>query len=169
MKEAVPNWFFPGTSREKAREVLKDTPEGTFLVYENVNYFSLAVTVNGSLQAFKVLRDGAGKYFLWVLKFNSINELVDYHRTSSVSRTDTVYLKISVRALQSERKFQSLCQPTVKAMYDFKPQEAGELGFIEGDVIQVLEKTDENWWRGKLNGKEGIFPVPYVQVIEQEV
>ncbi|KAJ8357592.1 hypothetical protein SKAU_G00203860 [Synaphobranchus kaupii] len=40
-------------------------------------------------QHFKVLRDGAGKYFLWVVKFNSLNELVDYHRSTSVSRNPT--------------------------------------------------------------------------------
>ena len=47
----------------------------------------------GGVQHFKVLRDGAGKYFLWVVKFTSLNQLVDYHRTSSVSRTQTIYLK----------------------------------------------------------------------------
>lgn len=47
----------------------------------------------GGVQHFKVLRDGAGKYFLWVVKFSSLNQLVDYHRTSSVSRTQTIYLK----------------------------------------------------------------------------
>ena len=47
----------------------------------------------GGVQHFKVLRDGAGKYFLWVVKFNSLNQLVDYHRTSSVSRSQTIYLK----------------------------------------------------------------------------
>ena len=45
------------------------------------------------IQHFKVLRDGGGKYFLWVTKFNSLNELVDYHRTSSVSRTHTILFK----------------------------------------------------------------------------
>ena len=45
------------------------------------------------MQHFKVLRDGAGKYFLWVVKFSSLNQLVDYHRTSSVSRTQTICLR----------------------------------------------------------------------------
>ena len=45
------------------------------------------------VQHFKVLRDGAGKYFLWVVKFSSLNELVKYHRTSSVSRTQTICLR----------------------------------------------------------------------------
>ena len=45
------------------------------------------------VQHFKVLRDQNGKFFLWVVKFNSLNELVDYHRTSSVSRNQDVKLK----------------------------------------------------------------------------
>ena len=50
-----------------------------------------------SVQHFKVLRDGAGKYFMWVVKFDSLNELVQYHRTSSVSRSQTIYLQDMVR------------------------------------------------------------------------
>lgn len=45
------------------------------------------------VQHFKVLRDAAGKFFLWVVKFNSLNELVEYHRTASVSRSQDVKLK----------------------------------------------------------------------------
>lgn len=45
------------------------------------------------VQHFKVLRDAAGKFFLWVVKFNSLNELVEYHRTSSVSRSQNVMLR----------------------------------------------------------------------------
>ena len=48
---------------------------------------------NNQVQHFKVLRDGAGKYFLWVVKFNSLNQLVEYHRAASVSRSETIYLK----------------------------------------------------------------------------
>ena len=55
--------------------------------------FQISVKLEGKVQHFKILRDGAGKYFLWVVKFNSLNQLVDYHRTASVSRTQTIYLK----------------------------------------------------------------------------
>jgi growth factor receptor-binding protein 2 len=53
-----------------------------------------------AVQHFKVLRDGAGKYFLWVVKFNSLNELVDYHRTSSVSRTQQIFLRDMTKVLK---------------------------------------------------------------------
>lgn len=55
--------------------------------------FSLSVLFAGQVQHFKVLRDGAGKYFLWVQKFSSLNELIEYHRKTSVSRTQTIYLR----------------------------------------------------------------------------
>lgn len=45
------------------------------------------------IQHFKVLRDTQGKFFLWVKKFNSLNELIDYHRTATVSRSHDVKLK----------------------------------------------------------------------------
>ena len=45
------------------------------------------------VQHFKVLRDAQGKFFLWVVKFNSLNELVEYHRTASVSRSQEVRLR----------------------------------------------------------------------------
>jgi growth factor receptor-binding protein 2 len=34
-----------------------------------------------------------GKYFLWVVKFDSINELIEYHRTTSVNRGQNLLLK----------------------------------------------------------------------------
>lgn len=45
------------------------------------------------VQHFKVLRDAQGKFFLWVVKFSSLNELVEYHRTASVSRSQDVKLR----------------------------------------------------------------------------
>lgn len=40
--------------------------------------------------------------------------------------------------------------------------EVGELSFNKGDTIKVLEKVDENWSRGKMGTKVGIFPVNFV-------
>ena len=52
---------------------------------------------------------------------------------------------------------------TVIAAFDFEPQEDGELRLRKGDVITVLDKSDQNWWRGTCKGQEGMFPVPYVK------
>lgn len=55
-------------------------------------------------------------------------------------------------------------QPCCTALYDFDPETPGELGFKENDVITLLNKIDENWFEGSVNGRTGYFPVSYVRV-----
>uniref|UniRef100_A0A803V5C3 Growth factor receptor bound protein 2 n=1 Tax=Ficedula albicollis TaxID=59894 RepID=A0A803V5C3_FICAL len=90
-------WFFGKIPRAKAEEMLgKQRHDGAFLIRESESApgdFSLSVKFGNDVQHFKVLRDGAGKYFLWVVKFNSLNELVDYHRSTSVSRNQQIFLR----------------------------------------------------------------------------
>lgn len=35
-----------------------------------------------------------------------------------------------------------------------------------GDVIEVLGEEEEGWWRGMLNGREGVFPSNFVVEIK---
>ena len=55
------------------------------------------------VQHFKILRDGMGKYFLWAVKFDSINELVEYHRRASVNHGQNLVLKDMIGSTQSEQ------------------------------------------------------------------
>ena len=48
---------------------------------------------DNNVQHFKILRDGAGKYFLWLVKFDSINALVSHHRKNSVSKEQRILLR----------------------------------------------------------------------------
>jgi hypothetical protein len=45
-------------------------------------------------------------------------------------------------------------------LYDFDAQADGDLSFKTGDRIEIVEKTAsaEDWWTGKLNGQQGVFP-----------
>ncbi|KAL5535090.1 HOB1 [Sanghuangporus sanghuang] len=53
----------------------------------------------------------------------------------------------------------------VVALYDFTAQAEGDLEFKTGDRIEVVKRTEsiEDWWTGRLNGREGVFPGNYVQ------
>eukprot|EP00043_Microstomoeca_roanoka_P009515 m.90831 g.90831 ORF g.90831 m.90831 type:complete len:264 (+) comp14605_c0_seq2:284-1075(+) len=93
-------WFHGRISREESERILMNvSDDGAFLFRESWTTpggFSLSVRVNNKLgvhvQHFKILRDDVGKYFLWVTKFNSLNELINYHKTSSVSRGEEIFL-----------------------------------------------------------------------------
>ncbi|XP_074847457.1 CD2-associated protein isoform X2 [Carettochelys insculpta] len=56
-----------------------------------------------------------------------------------------------------------------RALLTFEGSNEGELGFKEGDVIQITSKDigEQGWWKGELNGKEGTFP-DYFTVLTQE-
>ncbi|CAE6423993.1 unnamed protein product [Rhizoctonia solani] len=53
------------------------------------------------------------------------------------------------------------------ALFDFIAQESGDLSFNKGDIITVMKKTNstDDWWTGKLNGKQGIFPANFTEVV----
>ncbi|KAK6494119.1 SH3 domain-containing protein 19 [Huso huso] len=50
-----------------------------------------------------------------------------------------------------------------EAFYDFAGQTNEDLSFFKGDRILITEKVDSDWYRGRLNGKEGIFPAVFVE------
>ncbi len=50
----------------------------------------------------------------------------------------------------------------VQALYDFTPQEPGELEFKRGDVITVTDRSDQHWWTGEIGARRGLFPATYV-------
>jgi len=53
------------------------------------------------------------------------------------------------------------------ALYNFDAVESGDLSFTKGQVITITQKTDktDDWWTGKLEGKEGVFPANFVEVV----
>ncbi|CAH1794711.1 unnamed protein product [Owenia fusiformis] len=161
-------WYLGKISRNEAERLLLEhnasqaltQPDGAFLVRPSESTpgdFSLSVKFGDTVQHFKVLRDNGGKYFLWVVKFNSLNGLVEYHRTSSVSRNQQIFLKDMV-----------IEKPMVVAQFDFNADEADELTFKRGDLITVLDQNDNNWWMGEIKDmygqtQKGLFPKTYVQ------
>lgn len=233
----MPGWFKENASRSSAEDLLRNRDVGAFVIrgcQSSPNDFSISVKHENDVQHFKVMRDNKGQYFLWSEKFTSLNKLVEFYKTMSISKTREIYLNDGSRdsrspttaqtkrgslpeqrtvaaeaatprrasdqphsqlvkklgleerahtightgrsspvrsGFASHRTSETLPLPQkvsavqVRAMYDFTAEEDDELGFRAGDVIEVLDRSDASWWKGKLRGKSGLFPANYTMVL----
>uniref|UniRef100_A0A2K5V6C0 Spermatogenesis associated 13 n=1 Tax=Macaca fascicularis TaxID=9541 RepID=A0A2K5V6C0_MACFA len=56
-----------------------------------------------------------------------------------------------------------------EALWDHVTMDDQELGFKAGDVIQVLEASNKDWWWGRSEDKEAWFPASFVRLrVNQE-
>lgn len=149
-------WFAGSIPRIEAEKTLLTQPfDGAFLVRNSESSpedFSLSVKFRNTVQHFRIY-DHAGGYYL--LKFFSVNELIDYHRKSSVSLGQDLYLKDALPAP---------AETTATALYNFTKEVEDELTIEKGQKIIVLDDTDQNWWKGRIGDQEGVFPASYVKV-----
>ncbi|KAF7666109.1 hypothetical protein LDENG_00118590 [Lucifuga dentata] len=56
--------------------------------------------------------------------------------------------------------------PWCVARFDFEGEHSDELSFSEGDVIQLKAYVGQDWARGQIGDFTGIFPLNFVEVIE---
>ncbi|KFW84492.1 GRB2-related adapter protein [Manacus vitellinus] len=160
-----PRWYAGRISRQLAeKQLLKRNHVGAFLIRDSESTpgeFSISVNYGKHVQHFKVLRERNGKYFLWEEKFNSLNELVDFYRMTTIAKEQQIFLR-------DEEQSQEVGRPRfVQAQFDFPAHEGSQLPFLRGDIIEVLDCPDPNWWQGKIYGRVGFFPRNYVHPLRK--
>ncbi|XP_056597186.1 SH3 and cysteine-rich domain-containing protein 2-like [Triplophysa dalaica] len=52
---------------------------------------------------------------------------------------------------------------TYVVLYKFIPQEQNDLELHPGDRVQVIDDSNEEWWKGKCGERVGFFPANFVQ------
>jgi len=57
----------------------------------------------------------------------------------------------------------------VRARWAFNAEREGELSMAAGDVLSITDKTSQNWWMAELNGKRGVIPANYIEVLAEQV
>ncbi|XP_035300202.1 intersectin-1 isoform X2 [Cricetulus griseus] len=70
--------------------------------------------------------------------------------------------KITPTELPKSAALPAVCQ--VIGMYDYTAQNDDELAFSKGQIINVLNKEDPDWWKGEVSGQVGLFPSNYVKL-----
>lgn len=89
-------------------------------------------------------------------------------QSSSTSKSNNS--KDTAIATTTDTKDKPVEQAT--AMFNFVPDQPGDLGFRKGDIITIIQRSDsaEDWWLGRLQAADGTwsqgsFPSNYVKLI----
>ncbi|XP_019745492.1 GRB2-related adapter protein 2-like isoform X3 [Hippocampus comes] len=93
----APGWFQENATRGAAEQILSTKPIGDFVIrgcQSSPGNFSISVKHECDVQHFKVIRDERGHYFLWAERFTSLNKLVDFYKTTSISKTTSIFLNV---------------------------------------------------------------------------
>ncbi|KAG1655700.1 CD2-associated protein [Nymphon striatum] len=118
-----------------------------------------------------IFKDGA-------IKLKSTNELSPDDKTQTGRSTPSV---IAVSSMDIELLVQQIyhqiqdppklppkpAREQAVALYPYEALLEDELNLTEGDIITVLSKDveDHGWWKGEVNGKFGLFPDNFVELI----
>ncbi|RXW17423.1 hypothetical protein EST38_g8449 [Candolleomyces aberdarensis] len=99
-----------------------------------------------------------------LISLNDPNPFTSHTRTSSLS-TGRQYSYDSQDFPRTRSQPDSAVQAV--ALYKFDAVESGDLSFDKGDVISIVKKSDstDDWWTGKVHGREGIFPANFVELV----
>uniref|UniRef100_A0A673M021 GRB2 related adaptor protein b n=1 Tax=Sinocyclocheilus rhinocerous TaxID=307959 RepID=A0A673M021_9TELE len=155
-------WFVGGISRQAAENRLRPLDCGAFLIRESESTpgeFSVSVRSDTPLQmkpAFTGLYRTPQTCMLHIL-CSLLRLLVDFYKINSIAKERTVFLKEPEGSLARPRH--------AHALFDFTSNHATHLRFLRGDVIDLLDCSDAQCWRGRCRGRVGVFPPEYVQPI----
>jgi len=53
--------------------------------------------------------------------------------------------------------------------YNENGEDPKDLTFAAGDTIEIIEETNADWWTGRVDGRQGLFPSTYVEKLPRAV
>ncbi|CAB1316140.1 unnamed protein product, partial [Coregonus sp. 'balchen'] len=162
-----------GTETTRIREVAfeKDPsePMGVTLKFNGKQKCTVARILHGGM----IHRQGSlheGDEIAEINGTSVANQSVDQLQKILANTNGVVTMKI----IPNQPRFSLVCEMYMRAQFDYDPakddlipcKEAG-LKFKTGDIIQIINKHDPNWWQGRVDSSTadfaGIIPSPEVQ------
>lgn len=52
--------------------------------------------------------------------------------------------------------------------FSYGAENEDELSLEPGQIVEVIDEEEEGWWRGAVNGRQGVFPSNFVEPILED-
>nr|XP_054967886.1 SH3 domain-containing protein 19 isoform X9 [Pan paniscus] len=98
-----------------------------------------------------------------IFPLNFVEPVEDYPTSGANVLSTKVPLKTKKEDSGSNSQVNSLSAEWCEALHSFTAETSDDLSFKRGDRIQILERLDSDWCRGRLQDREGIFPAVFVR------
>ncbi|EDO38500.1 predicted protein [Nematostella vectensis] len=155
-KDQLP-WYHGVLKRVETEGILNGKPPGVWLVRDSTTIpgdYVLSVSESGKVSHYIINNKGT-MYTIGDQTFPDLPSIIEFYKKHFL---DTTTLK--------EHVPNSECNIKVKALYAFPGKDDEDLPFKKGDILTVISKEEDNWWKARDSaGREGMIPKPYVQVL----
>jgi len=106
-----------------------------------------------------------GKIGYFPATYVKLTETTSSEKSSKKSKKSTLK-KDDDEKKKAKRKKKS--KPQAKVKHDYDADGENELSIKQGWIIDIISKTNDDWWEGRYKGKIGFFPRNYVDLIEDK-
>ena len=177
------NWYYQRLSRVSTQEKLFGQPHGTFLVRDSTTCpgdYVLSVSENSKVSHY-IINKSQNLLKIGDQTFNTMVELLEFYKVHYLDTTTLISplyknipnnvqvnrisagfqdAHIDQQRVSSEIKQEKIF---VQGLFDFTSDDSDDLNFRKGEILEVIDKPEENWWTARnKDGRIGQIPVPYV-------
>ncbi|CAM9149151.1 unnamed protein product, partial [Lampetra fluviatilis] len=180
-------WYYRQMGRSEAQGRLQGQRHGLFLVRDSTTCpgdYVLSVSENSKVSHY-IINSLPGRFKIGDQEFDNLPALLEFYKIHYLDTT-TLIEPVPRNNVTSHQQQQlaphlmhlasvapgSLCPAPpsednceyVRALFDFKGNDAEDLPFRKGELLVVLDKPEEQWWMARSrDGRTGMIPVPYVE------
>ncbi|XP_067655097.1 dynamin-binding protein-like [Haliotis asinina] len=95
------------------------------------------------------------------------NHVQENQTSSSLGSESSQENQLNVSSFSSEntRSYDTEITPYARTIYAFQGQSQDELSFAANEIVTLIQHVDSEWIEGELDGRIGLFPTGYVEII----
>lgn len=168
------SWYFGPVSRNEAQARLQGQRHGVFLVRDSSTCpgdYVLSVSENSRVSHYIINSLLPSRRFkIGDQEFDNLPALLEFYKIHYLDTTTLTEPAArfpnplvgtgSVSSLPASEENVEY----VRTLYDFLGNDDEDLPFKKGEVLVILERPEDQWWRARnKDGRVGMIPVPYVE------